>query len=342
MTQEQLKQHIHSGKFCPVYALYGEEAYLSEYYAKAIADKVCDGEMDEFNRLSFDGQDTPWDDIEQAAQALPLMAERKCVTVRNCDIASMGDKVMPLLQDPPQDTVLIFLFTAVQPSGKSAKWKSFFAAVEACGGALENKHKTEAELVRLLTKGAAKRGCALTDTNAATLVARCGEEMLVLLSELEKLCAVAGKGGTITEQLIEQAASRTLDSSVFALSKELIYGRTERALLLLSELLEQKEDPIAILAVLANAYADLYRASVAQQSGRPVAEVAKYYQYGGREFRLRNAANDVRRLSDKSVQQSLEYLAAADRRLKSSRADARVILEQTVVQLASAARGDQV
>lgn len=342
MTQEQLNQQIKNGQFDPIYVLYGEEPYMSEYYASTIAQKVCDGEMDGFNRLSFDGQETPWDDIEQAAWSMPLMAERKCVTVRNCDIGAMGDKVMPLLQQPPQDTVLIFLFTAVQPSGKSAKWKSFLAACAACGGVVESKYKTEHELVRLLTRGAQKRGCALTDTNAAMLVARCGNEMHALLNELEKLCAVAGNGGTITEQLIEKAASRTLDSSVFALSKELLQGRSERALLLVAELMEQREDPVAILAVLSNAYADLYRAAVAQAAGKPVAEVARHYQYGGREFRLRNAANDVRRLSMRTVEQCIEVLALADRKLKSSRADNRVVLEQTVVQLATLARGGKI
>lgn len=342
MTEEKLKQQIKEQAFAPVYAFYGEEAYMSEYYAKTVAEKVCGGEMEEFNRLSFDGQDTPWDDIEQAVQTLPLMAERKCVTVRNFDVATHADKVMPLLQHPAQDTVLIFLFTAVQPSGKSAKWKAFLAACEKAGGAMESKYKTEAELIHLLTKGASRRGCALTDTNAATLVARCGNQMLNLLNELDKLCAVAGQGGTITESLIEAAASRTLDSSVFALSKALLNGQAEKALLLLDELLEQKEDPIAIMAVLSNAYADLYRVSAAQSAGRPAAEIAKYYQYGGREFRLRNAAGDLRRLSPRTVEQSVECLATADRKLKSSRVEARVVLEQTLVQLARAARGEKI
>lgn len=341
MTQQELRDEIRTGAFRPVYVLYGEEAYLSAYYAGAIADKVCGGEMEGFNRFSFDGQETDWDDIEQAAVSVPLMAERKCVIVRNCDVAVTGERMQALLQAPPADTVLIFLFTVVQPGGKNARWKAFMDACKKVGGVVECGRQTEAELVRLLTKGAARRGCALTDTNAAALIARCGDDMLLLLGELEKLCAVAGKGNAITAEVIEAAASRTLDFSVFNLSKALLRGQAAEALRLLDSLLEQKEDPIALLAVLSNAYADLYRAGAAIQCGRQPAEVARHYQYGGREFRLRNAGMDVRRLPAGAVERSVELLAAADRRLKSSRTDARVILEQLLVQLAAAARGEK-
>ncbi|MBR7092872.1 MAG: DNA polymerase III subunit delta [Clostridia bacterium] len=342
MTQQQLQQEIRSGSFRPVYALYGEEAYLVCHFADAIAAGVCRDGMADFNRLSFDGQESPWDDIEQAARSMPLMAERKCVTVRNCDVGAAGDKILPLLQDPPADTVLVFLFTAVQPNAKSARWKAFLSACDKAGGTLECKHLEERELVRLLIKGAARRGCTMPERAAQALVERSGEDLLLLHNELDKLCAVVGRGGDVTVGIVERAASRTLDSSVFALSKALLQGQAERALGLLDTLLEQKEDPVAVLAVLANAYADLYRVKAAQTAAVPAAEVGKYYAYGGREFRLRNAAADVRRLPSGAAEKSLECLAAADRRLKMSRADNRIVLEQLLVQLARIARGEAV
>lgn len=53
------------------------------------------------------------------------------------------------------------------------------------------------------------------------------------------------------------------------------------------------------------------------------------FQYRGKEFRLRNAARDASRLSIDVLRRSLDTLAQADLRLKSSRTDKRVVLEQT-------------
>ena len=91
---------------------------------------------------------------------------------------------------------------------------------------------------------------------------------------------------------------------------------------------------LAVLGVLSTAYADLYRAKVAVAGGTEAgALAADFKSYKGKEFRLRNAARDAARLSVPALRDSLEILAGADRRLKTGRADERVLLEQTVARL---------
>ncbi len=91
--------------------------------------------LGQFNLQRFDGQDSSWDAIEEAAEALPLMAERKCVVVRDFDVTAASvpfDRVLELAGDPPEDTVLIFWMDTVSPrwEKKNAKWRKFLAAVE--------------------------------------------------------------------------------------------------------------------------------------------------------------------------------------------------------------------
>ena len=74
-----------------LYVLYGEEGYLVARYMEQIAKKaVCD-DLGGFNLQRFDGETADAEQIEEAIDALPLMAERKCVVVRDLDITA-GDR----------------------------------------------------------------------------------------------------------------------------------------------------------------------------------------------------------------------------------------------------------
>ena len=94
-----------------------------------------------------------------------------------------------------------------------------------------------------------------------------------------------------------------------------------------------------ILAVLSSAYVDLYRVKVALESGVAPFQLSQSFPYKGKEFRLRNAERDVRNMSMEQLRQSLRLILEADIRLKSSRVDNRVILEELIAQLRLAAEG---
>lgn len=341
ITEAELKKQL-KGELAPLYFLYGEETYLTAHYARQIADLAAgNDELGEFNLQKFDGQSTSFDAIEEAAEALPVMAERKCVVVRDFDAAAgtAQDRLLALVSDPPGTCVLIFWQDTVQPDlKKNAKWKAFAAAVEKGGVCVCFPRKTAGDIARLLCSGAVRRGCTLSTDNARLLAERCGDDLNLLNNELDKLAALAD-GGEITRAHIEAAATRNLEASVYDLSKALLRHQYEQAYGILDTLLAQKEEPVAILAVLSGAYVDLYRAKVAAQGGRQAVELAAEFGCKGREWRLRNAARDCERLPLPMLRQSLEVLAQADARLKSSRTDKRIVLEQTAAQLIVLAKG---
>lgn len=337
-NEDQLKQHIKEGKTSPIYVLYGEETYLVRQYAEKLCRRAAgDDELDSFNLHRFDGARAGWDEIEDAAEALPLMAETSCVIVRDYDVsahADSHDRLLALLKDPNDACVLIFYYDAVAVSAaKNAKWKTFLAAAEEHGTVAKLDRRTPEEIVRMLSAGAARRGCTMRPDVARLLLEWCGNDLHLLLSELDKLSALAGEG-EITRELVEKAASRNLESRVFDLSKAILGGQYTRAYAVLNGLFAQKEDPIMINGVLASAWADLYRAKVAGAAGRGAADIAAAYPaYKGKDFRLRNAARDAARLSAVTLRQGLEVLAEADRRLKFTPADNRVVMEETTARL---------
>lgn len=338
LNENELKKQLKEEALARVYFLYGEESYLTSHYAAQIADKaVGDSALAEFNYQKFDGQSCSIEDIEDAAEALPVMAERKCVSVRDYDVtaggASAQERLLSLVQEAPDSCVMIFWLDGVAADvKKNSKWKAFAAAVDKVGVTAAFPRKTEADITRLLCSGATRRGCSLKPDNARLMIERCGNDLSLLLGELDKLCALAD-GGEVTRGQIEALGTQNLEASVFDLSKALLQGSYTNAYTIIHKLFSMKEDPVSVLAVLSNAYADLYRAKVALSDGVRAETLADDFGYRGKEFRLRNAARDCARIPLTVLRDSLEALASADKQLKSSRTDKRVVLEETAARL---------
>lgn len=338
LSEQQLKQHIKDGNPSRVYLLFGEEAYLTSHYTEQVIRMAGGRSADplaEFNFQQFDGQECPFDVIEEAAEAFPLMAERKCVSVQNCDVTSSAifDRAMALVKDPPEETVLVFWMTSILNDGKrSAKFKQFIQAVEEVGVCVEFPRKTAEEIVKLLCSGAGRRGCLLKPQVAHRLVEQCGNDLHLLLNELDKLCAVAGNN-EITDVIVDQVAIKNLNAQAYELSNAILQQHYEQAYLILHRLFACKAEPVVILGALSSAYADLYRAKVASAGGVQAETLVEEFDYKGKVFRLRYAARDCRRLSLETLRESLDILAHADRRLKSSSVDKKTLLEETAAKL---------
>ena len=337
MNEAELKTALKEG-LSRVYVLYGEESYLVEQYARIIAKQAVGDVDDAFNMHRFDGQAVSVEQLEEAVEALPLMAERTCVMVRDMDLAAHAERLLPMWQQMPDTCVLIFWQMTVHPDTRKKAWSGLFAQAESFGCVVDFSRKSTADVVKLLVSGAKRRGCVLAAADANLMVEQAGNDLVLLLGELDKLAALAD-GGAITREMIERVGTKNLEARVFDLSKAILQGRAKQAYELLHQLFVQREDPVPVLAVLSNAYADVYRAKVATIGGVPASSLAADIKsYKGKEFRLKNAERDARRMSIETLRASLDILADADNDLKFSSKDARTLLEQTVSRLIARAQ----
>ena len=335
-----LREHLKGSTPVGVYLLYGEERYMSAYFVRRIVELVTGGDdAGGFNCRRFEGSDA-LSAVEEAAEALPLFAERKCVVVRDPSMAAdAAERLTALVHNLPDTCVLVLHFDTALPDTKKAAWRKLTEACAAKGFVQACDRKTEAEVVRLLTTGAVRRGCSISGSNAALLLQRVGNDLYTLLSELDKLAALAGEGGEISRELITSASVQNLEASVFKLSDAILHGDYDDAFTILNALWAHREEPVTVLAALSGAYTDLYRAKALTADGVPIQTGIDAFGYRGREFRLKNAVRDGKRLSDKALAESIVLLADTDTAMKSAPGDRRIMLEQAVVELILLARG---
>lgn len=322
-----------------VYLIYGEESYLKKIYVDKIVSKTVDSAFEDFNFHTFDGKECTLSEIYESAEAVPMMAETKCVLVKDFPLDNLDDngfdQLETIVSETPDDCALIFSFIAYEPKG--SKWNKAVKLFEKYGYAVKLDKKTAPELIKMLESGAKKRERPFAKGVAAYLISCVGSDLNTLLNETEKVCAYAS-GEEIRKSDVDAVCIKSLDAKVFDMIKDLTAGRFDSAFRKLSLLFEQREDEFQILGALIAQYSDIYRAKAAVKSGGRAELIAKYYNYAGKEFRLTNAARNGSSLSFGDIGECIEILAWADKTLKSSALDKRLVLEQTVVKLARAGR----
>ena len=341
INESELKKEIKSGDFKNAYLLYGEESYLKEYYASELKNKIVDKTFEAFNFHYFDGKDTELDDILKDAQMLPMMSEYNFVMVKDYPIEKSANDIKLLeeyLKDAPDTTVFVFWFDAIEPDVKSAKFKKVIKAFEKAGDCVELQKRSENDVAKLLVSGAKKRGAVLSNDTAKYLISISGIDMKILLNELDKLSYYA-KGGEITKEIIDNMATKCLQARIYDLSKYVVAGKSGMAYDVLNVLFEMKEEPIIILSAISGVYVDMYRVKCAKSAGFGFDDVAKYYNYRGREFALRNATRDCANLSLEQLRTSLDEISKTDVKLKSTAVDKKLLLEELIIKLILTARG---
>ena len=340
INEAELKAQIKSSNYSNAYLIYGEESYLKEFYVNQIKSKLVDPTFEAFNLHSYDGKDAELDDILKDAQMLPMMSEYNLVIVRDYPIEKSKSDIKLLkefLEDVPESTVLIFCFDAIVPDVKGTNFKNLISYFDKAGCVVNLEKRTENDVAKLLVAGAKKRGATLDINDAKYLISISGNDIKNLLNELDKLTGFVN-GGVITKDIIDNMATKCLQARVYDLSKFVVAGNTDKAYGVLDTLFGMKEDAIVIASVISGVYVDMYRVKCAKTAGLSYDDVAKYYNYRGREFALKNASRDCASLTEAQLRKSLDAIADTDIKLKSTSADKRLLIEELIVKLVMIAR----
>lgn len=336
LTEQELKKNIESGAFKSVYFFYGNDDGLKKLYSTQLRNKIVP-EDDCFNFQRFEG-DCDLQGVYDAVMQFPMMADRKCVMLCDYDFEKCGEnsfeKLNSLIGDIPDTTTLIMWYDTVEFDDKKGKrFKALTDLLDKVGGVVVKlDHRQSGDLVRMLCAAANKRGCKMENSTARYLIETCSADFNILKNELEKLCAFVGEG-LITKDIIDDVCVRSVEASVYNISRELTARNIGKSINMLGELMFLKVKPHVILSVLSSAFIEMYIAKTATAVGMRPAEAAAKFGYRGREFVITRAVDNSRRLSEAQIGLCLKELLNADELLKSSSADGKIILEELMVKL---------
>lgn len=336
-SESELVKHIKNDPVLPVYLLYGQQNFLVRLYAKRLREKAVPPSLTDFNFTAFEACRTNIDEVSDALESVSFMGGTRLVQLTDLDADKLSStewaKLQERLQEIPEDTVLVISQqnVAVDPK-KSARWRAILKQVEKLGACAVLDGRSRRETVRFLIALCQKNGCEIDPQLCEDIIDRCGDDLLVLGQEMQKLCAYTGEG-TVLPEAVEKLCIRQLDANVFDLARRILAGNLSSTLEILQELYDMGSEPIAILGALNTSFIDLYRCKTAREQGLSQSDVTAAFSYRGREFRVKNAMRDADRFSRKRLAGCLFLLAQCDHKLKSARADGQILLQETLTRL---------
>ena len=342
--ENSIKKHIRQGDFASLYFVYGDESYLSSFYANQLASSITDTSGMSFNYYYFDSETVTFDAVYEACESLPMMSDRLCVFIKDFPFLKITADEMKqyteYLACVPPTTTLIFLMATTEVDEKqNSKWKTVLDAMNRNGVIFCLSKRTDSQVAELLVRSAGKRNTTISKETADYFISVVGNEMTVLLNEFDKLCAYSG-GNEITREMIDSIAIRSVEASVFDLTTAINNGKADRAFEILSELIKNKTEPTMIIGTIAFGYVDIYRAKTAAANRANTRDVVSAFpSYKGKTFRLDKAANSARNLTMEQVKDLISAVAEADIKIKSFSMNNNVILEELIAKLIHIAGG---
>ena len=337
ISETDLKSQIKTKTFKNFYLLFGEENYLTEYYTNLLVSKISDGNKNDFNFKSFKKNKFNIDELEKSIEVTSFMSPKKCILIKDFEIGSLSSnnlkKFKEIITNLPEDVFLIISQVNIETEKKhSNSFNNFIRFAEKIGSVIELKKLSKMALEKQLISWAKKLSKELSLNNAELIINNCGNNLMELKSEIEKLCAYAEQ--EITSDIINKLVFKKLEANVFELTKLISANDFKNTLIKLNILLKMKESPIAILSILSGYYIDLYRVKTFENAGESIYNIKEVFsEYKNKEFRLTNAQRDCNKLPLESIKACISLLTDTDLKLKSSKVDAKILMEELLIKI---------
>jgi len=349
-TADDLLRHIRLGMPLPVYFIYGSDSARKRRFADAVANLAMGGKAGPGLHV-FNGNVSA-DALADAAFEISFDGGRRCVLAEDLPLEKLNSTERGKLEQfvtelcAENGATAVFLYNVIDAEPKKDKKKlekyaSFRRLIDKKGGGVVLcEPYTTAELCRLAESEAEAHGASMDRKVSYALVSRCGTDSAVVRGETKKAAEYA-KDGKVTEEILEKVTCEAPDARIYDLADRVKGGDFASAFAVIDELCAMGEEPSSILANLSGAYVDLFRARCAAACGKTKSDMARDWpqSYAGREFIAERAIRNRSLYSAAVLSGMLDILLTADRKIKSTGTDPRMVLEEAVGRLFLAGRG---
>lgn len=347
-----LFEQIRSGDIRSCYYFYGKDTATLENVVKKLIAKLLTPEERDLNYHFFDGANLDMSALSDAAEALPMFADRVVIAINdyclkgdskqaeNRKQTKKSDPLKALISDlDASTTTVIFYATGVDPcDGRktlSPKNLSLAEHIAACGGTVcEFAYKKPQELVRYICSRVRKNGSEISNAAALKLAENCLSNLLMINNEVDKLSTYRSGSEITVEDVLTLVAGQT-ETDVYKLARAATSGDRNSVFVILSELYGRGVEGTYLLAMIGGAFLDLYRAKLALMTGRGENEISSDYSYGNRGFVIRNSLRDCARIPVDRLRYCLSVLSDCDIAMKSKKTDDKLLIETAIIKMLS-------
>jgi DNA polymerase-3 subunit delta len=359
MTPHQFIQHLKQQEPAAAYLFIGPEPYHRDACRKALIERVLADQEERENGLTHaDLEETALQAVIDDACSPSLFTPRRVLVVSNAEAvlprgkAAAAEEEEPAakrgsneflsryLQNPTPGVVLVFEASRYDFQGEDKKKlervRSFFSSIPVV---VEFPHLDAQGARQFAGKAARRAGLDLGPEELDLLVEALGGEAGRIATEIEKLRLWAAGGKKIGSAEISRLVPEARDSTVFALVSAL--GRSDRAasLDILDTLVRQSEYLPLALSFLGTQFR---LALAAREAGlRSPQQIQAHFSKQGMQMWPSRAAQvyeTVSKFSKGQMAAALKIIYGADKLLRDTHPDDRVVMESLILELTAGRR----
>lgn len=323
-TFKAFKAALASGAFDPVYVFHGADDHLKDEQLRALLARATEPSTRDFNLDQLRGSEVELAALSGALEALPMLAERRVVVLRDPGAMkkALKERLEKYLKRPAAETILVLV---VPSSGKTEAWMTANAT------ALEFKPLEDELLVKWIDHEAKTAcGTSITEAAARRLASYGGSDLALLAGELRKLAAYAD-GGPIDEAAVEAITGVRPGVTLEDLLDRAAMRDTTAAISIVADVLAQpKQSGVTTVMALTAQMLAIGWGVAARSRGLPQHQMEREFfnllkeagaVYTGRSWGSATKcwARAVPKWSAEEIARALPHLHAADAALKDSK-----------------------
>lgn len=327
-----IKEDLANKNFKNMYLIYGEEAYLRNYYRTSLRYALTEPD-DNLNYSYFEGAGINLEEVVDILDTLPFMSEKRVVICENTGWLSKSDEggganlkmLITALDNLSEDVVFILCEEKVD------KRSALYKKISTKGLAEEFARQTEESLIRYVINLAGAEQKKIAPNAAAYLVTETGNDMILLGLEVAKLVAYCLDRAEITIKDIDTVCTHQITGKIFDMIAAISARRQKEALRLYYDLLNLRESPYAILALVVRQYNNMLLVRDGMDRNMSVMAIAD--KSGLKDWLVRRLQGLVAKMNLSEIKDCLEQCVKADEDIKSGNLKDTISIELLIISL---------
>ena len=324
---ETLDHELRKGEFQRAYLILGPEQYQCRQAVALLKGRMLTPEMLAFDYSEFEAGETQADEIVEAANTFPMVSKRRVVLVTRVERLSDTEQeaILSALDSLSPRTILILVAEDLD------RRKKFYKVLQDKICVAEFPQVKGAALERWAEDFVRQRGYRMSRSSIQKVVQLAGTDIQSVAAELEKLLLYSGAAKEVPDEAVGDLVRESRQQRIFDLTDAV--GRRDRvgALKSLANLLSLGESPLLVVAMMARQCRQVLIAQECLHQGTPAREIASVAQIP--PFMLDQFLRQARSANPAAIREMFIRLAGIDRKLKSSSADGRILLEHLICAL---------
>lgn len=309
------------------YLFFGDEDYLKTFAIRHARDTLCpDPTFAFFNEMRLDAVDFTPDKLLDALMPMPMMADRKLITVHGLNFNTIRPNELDALCDvlaqlPNYDYNVLIISVAADCLDAGYLPKRPSAVLSKLGEHLtpvQFERCTTAKLAAWIQKHFAHNGVQASPEFCTAMPDYCGHSMYILANEIDKLSYYTLSHGLTeaTDANMRLVCTPAEEYDAFAFTNAIMEGKQDAALAILADYRFRRVEPLMILGDVTRVICDMISVRAMVSDGTPAAEIASVLKL--HEFKVSLYQKSLRNTSEKRLHRALEACTAADTSLKLS------------------------